>query len=637
MRKFLFLVLALVGHHAFGQTSFEVDGLTYQTTGSDRVSVVKAGAEVKGEVAIPSQVSYDGKAYSVTSIGEEAFKWSGVTFVTLPETVDSIYNGAFSGSDLTGAVLNQGLLYIGQYAFSSCAIDSIDIPSSVEVIDSQAFFGSSLKKALSKVTLHDGLRVIGSGAFYKAQITEIDIPATVDSIGSTAFLNCANLKSVRLHDGLRVLGNGVFNQCSSLTDIVLPSTIETVGIELFMNAKALSHINIPASLKNIGESMIAGTNVSIIELDDANPYFIKYNDVVYTKDFTLVKMAPVKGLVSHRVKEGTLGIDGGAFMGSDIASITLPEGLVAISDYAFCQSQLAEINFPSSLVFLGEQAFAATQFKELTLPENVPFINDGELAGCNQLKKVVIPSGVSEVYPHAFSSCGQLDSIVALGSVPPVIMDYYEEYDHPLYGVSSAAVMMVPKGSGAAYKAEGWDLLTIAESSIEPLRVVRTAPADSAQVEGYQSLSFEITFDQDITLMESTPKVYVRKGYAYSASTIKPSSGEWTAVVSGNTLTVFGTDYDGFTDVFKVEEGEQYFVTIPAGTVKAANGAQNEQVRIWLVGKKQSTSIANKAQRKDKASITGRYNISGQKITSPQRGLNIVRMSDRRMQKRMER
>ena len=74
----------------------------YNSDGSS-VSVTYQGAdyssysnEYTGTVVIPETVTYNGKTYSVTSIGYSAFAYcSSLTSVTIPNSVTSIGNGAF--------------------------------------------------------------------------------------------------------------------------------------------------------------------------------------------------------------------------------------------------------------------------------------------------------------------------------------------------------------------------------------------------------------------------------------------------------------------------------------------------------------------------------------------------------------
>ena len=85
---------------------FEVDGIYYNiNSDGTSVSVTYEGqyydsyyTEYTGAVTIPTSVTYSGKTYSVTSIGEVTFYGcSGLTSVVIPNSVIAIGTSAFSG------------------------------------------------------------------------------------------------------------------------------------------------------------------------------------------------------------------------------------------------------------------------------------------------------------------------------------------------------------------------------------------------------------------------------------------------------------------------------------------------------------------------------------------------------------
>lgn len=93
MRKLLLSSFVLFSVMLNAQTSFKSGLLTYTVTGEGTVEVSGADSEdASGEpvtdYVIPEKVENGGVSYSVTAIGEEAFHWSDLKSVTLPQTIE---------------------------------------------------------------------------------------------------------------------------------------------------------------------------------------------------------------------------------------------------------------------------------------------------------------------------------------------------------------------------------------------------------------------------------------------------------------------------------------------------------------------------------------------------------------------
>jgi len=165
----LFLPLATVS--AFGYDA-EIDGIYYNFSG-DKASVTyqffNGGNDYSGDVVIPSSVMYDGKSFTVTSIGYHAFSNSaGLTSVTIPESVTSIGEFAFSYcSGPTSITIPTKVTTIGRYAFNRCSgLTSIIIPESVTTIGGDAF---SYCTSLISVTFLGSVSSISGGIFYRCE------------------------------------------------------------------------------------------------------------------------------------------------------------------------------------------------------------------------------------------------------------------------------------------------------------------------------------------------------------------------------------------------------------------------------------------------------------------------------------
>ena len=97
MKRTIFLMLAvLLSGLSASAYAFKVDGIAYNKNGDGKSVYVSYGGDYTGPVTIPERVTYDGATYSVTSIGEFAFKdCTGLTSVTIPTSVTSIGEEAF--------------------------------------------------------------------------------------------------------------------------------------------------------------------------------------------------------------------------------------------------------------------------------------------------------------------------------------------------------------------------------------------------------------------------------------------------------------------------------------------------------------------------------------------------------------
>ena len=95
----IFLQKKIIKLNVVERIMFEVNGIKYEIN-SDGISVtvIKNTYTYSGIVIIPPQVQYLNNIYRVTTIGDCAFDGcSGITSLTIPDSVTSIGNRAFCG------------------------------------------------------------------------------------------------------------------------------------------------------------------------------------------------------------------------------------------------------------------------------------------------------------------------------------------------------------------------------------------------------------------------------------------------------------------------------------------------------------------------------------------------------------
>ena len=126
-------------------------------------------ANYSGSLIIPSEVTYNGITYPVTSIHRWAFYGcSNLTSISIPSSVTTIYPNTF---EVTAWYNNQpdGLLYIGNILYK--------------------YKGTMPENA--SITLRDGTSAIIDGAFSGcSNLFSITIPNSVQDIGYNAYNGC---------------------------------------------------------------------------------------------------------------------------------------------------------------------------------------------------------------------------------------------------------------------------------------------------------------------------------------------------------------------------------------------------------------------------------------------------------------
>lgn len=142
--RLLLLASAIATSLSAAAYDFESAGIYYNITGNNTVEVTYSDRDnntYSGSISVPETVTNNGTEYSVTTIGESAFKGSAVTSVSMPECIISIDYNAFKGcQNLESVTLPESLTTLGSYAFEECCnLESIIIPSSVNSIGISAF------------------------------------------------------------------------------------------------------------------------------------------------------------------------------------------------------------------------------------------------------------------------------------------------------------------------------------------------------------------------------------------------------------------------------------------------------------------------------------------------------------------
>ena len=374
---------------------------------------------------------------SLKGIYRYAMAYTGVTELTLPETVIDLDEYAFRGAKLTSVVIpdaKQKELIIGIGAFADCnEIEEITLPfigasfEDPEITWFGYLFGagdytanaSYVPESLKKVTLSEGITFVGDHAFYQlAGLEEISVPHSVTTLHPYAFgETTAKYELTNTISGIiggivgHSFGKGITGS------LVLAEGVTSIGSFAFYGCEKLMSITIPDSVTSIDRNAFSGCS----------------------------------SLTSITIPDSVTRIDNNAFSGcSSLTSITIGNGVTSIDGSVFSD---------------------CISLTSITIPDSVMRIDNYAFSGCSSLKSITIPNGVTSIDMYAFYRCSSLTSVTIGNSVTSIgycaFDDCYRLYviynysDLPLsigssnYGsVAECAKLIVDKNGNKTYKDE---------------------------------------------------------------------------------------------------------------------------------------------------------------------------------------
>ncbi len=368
----------------------------FALNGENTITITNYNVNCGLEVDIPSKIG----DYTVTAIGDGAFRNKGIkkvisyagvrtigyaafqgnnlSYVKLSRTIVSVDSYSFYNSKIQELIMPEGIKEIGSYAFANNHICHVDLPSSLTKIGSYAFQSNCLTEdgLNGNPTLGDGVYANNNFPDNNMFVYKTNADGTKDyttivayggtgtqnlvipewkngyqlkTIASGAFSGTKLKGSVYIPDSVTTLGSSCFYN-NSITSVHLPANLVSVGGTAFRSNK-LTSIELPEGLKTIGGSAFRGNQLTSVTIPDSVTS-------IGTGAFVTNKMTGQDGIFYARVADGTTGKGkwdystivsyGGGVSDSTVVIPATKEGvtLKTIKSNAFLDSKVTEVTFP---------------------------------------------------------------------------------------------------------------------------------------------------------------------------------------------------------------------------------------------------------------------------------------------------
>ena len=679
----LTVLMSMVGLQTFAawDTSTKVYvGLLYYYLDKTnlKAEVVPTIGGYNGSITIPSSITYQSTSYSVTRIDDYAFRdCIDLTSIIIPNSVTSIGANAFSRcSKLTSITIPNSVTSLLPGVFASCSgLTSITIHNSVTSIGSGAFRDCT---GLTSITIPNSVTSISDGAFSGCSgLTSITIPNSVTYIGENPLENCPGLTSIIVESGNTnydtrnncnaiiekasntliagckntVIPNSVtsiahyaFNGCSGLTSITIPNSVTSIGYDAFNGCSGLTSITIPNSVTSIGSGVFQNcTDLASMTVESGNTVYDSRNNCNAIIERTSNIL--VYGCKNTTIPNSVTSIGSGAFYGcSGLTSITIPNSVTSIEGGAFehCTG-LASITIPNSVTSIGSAAFAGcSSLTSITIPNSVTSIGDGAFDECSSLTSITIPNSVTSIGDFAFSDCNALTSVTVKRKSPITISsNVFSNYAN--------ATLYVP--SVAAYEAaavwtnfnvitemsESFTMNNLGKStycSEYPLDFTNVSGIEAYIISGFDPSGGKLIRTRVYEVPAETGLFIIGTPGATYNIPVKETDFYYANMMKGITVAkVIPTYEDNCTNFILVPNGNGgvYFTRSNGNETTAANRAY-VQIPTSIAGSRgfldieddDSTTGLNGVFTPDtKEAEAVYYNLSGQKVQKPQKGIYI--------------
>lgn len=387
--------------------------------------------------------------HSVKSIGERAFSMSGLVTIDMPDSLKTIGKYAFLGChNLIAITIPQNVTNIEEEVLSNCnSLASVTWNARRCVVKQKSSLYT--QPTITSLIFGDSVECIPSNLYCNTNLDSITIPKNVTKIESG--FGGSNLRkvvwlaiSVADRDRVGFFSNRYITEfiigdevmripsylcygMSQLTSIAIPQSVISIGQNAFKDCTGLTSISIPQNVKHIEQNAFAGcTELTKVETKNLSAWSSimfgnEYANPLYYAHHLFLNNCELTDFV---IPDSVNQIGDYAFInGTSLISVSIPNHVNYLGKGAFygC-SNLISVNIPDSVSAIESSAFCkCSSMPSINIHNSITSIGSGAFGECKNITSIDIPNSVTQIGGGAFSECSALttvflpDSLTLLG------------------------------------------------------------------------------------------------------------------------------------------------------------------------------------------------------------------------------
>ena len=434
------VILTVLASNAASAQDYTENKINYYISGEE--AYVGESPEATGDITILDKITVGGTDYPVTSIDTESFytdNSKNITSVHIGNAMREIKADAFYNcTKVTDVYISAdpGLLTWNEGEHDDFKPDGTTICHVSDVVAWAKFLGNV------NLTFRDETSTPFSYTYDEGTHTlTISGTESMPKYHSTAVTPWADyneqITSVIISDGVPFINDFAFAYCAGLESITLPSSVRAIGDYAFMDCNNLFSMTLGSGVSHIAEHAFHKCPaLSIFNMDEANPNFKSSAGCLLTKDGSTIIYIPETAttfnitaemksididMLSSRPSITTITVDEGNeyykttgktllskdsnilyyYFGND-ATLNIPEGVTSIDDKTFdAFNTMTAINLPKSMKLIegGYVFFNCKALENITISEDNEYMKavDGILYSKDGTKLIRCPTKKTSV------------------------------------------------------------------------------------------------------------------------------------------------------------------------------------------------------------------------------------------------